>query len=187
VPSSNASRATCWALNKEKGNAAFISNFHLAKSDGADCPVRVFIVGGRPGMTEVSVLRLHFLRANYALIAVAMGSMIWPAILTHSGDWTLMPGVVKCMLGALSLLALLGIRYPLKMLPLLFWEMGWKTIWLLAVALPHWLSGSMDAATSQTAFETGLVVMIYAAMPWRYVLDQFGRAKGDRWSFRDPG
>jgi len=116
-----------------------------------------------------------------------MGSMIWPEILTHSGNWALMPGVVKCMLGSLSLLALLGIRYPLKMLPLLFWEMGWKTIWLLAVALPQWQAGTLDEATSQTVFETGLVVIIYAAMPWRYVLEQFVLVKGDRWSFRNPG
>jgi hypothetical protein len=32
-------------------------------------------------------------------------------------SWALMPGVVKCMLAALSALAILGLRYPLRMLP----------------------------------------------------------------------
>ncbi|HNW17602.1 MAG TPA: hypothetical protein PKK17_03745 [Sphingorhabdus lacus] len=174
-------------MKKEKDNAALFSDFHFTQSVGAACPICIAGVGWLPGMTDLSTLRLHFLRVNYALIAFAMGSMIWPEILTHSGNWALMPGVVKCMLGSLSLLALLGIRYPLKMLPLLFWEMGWKTIWLLAVALPQWQAGTLDEATSQTVFETGLVVIIYAAMPWRYVLEQFVLVKGDRWSFRNPG
>lgn len=132
-------------------------------------------------MSEVPVWRLYALRAVYGLMGFAMGSMIWPAIFTHSGDWTPMPGVVKCMLGAMSLLALLGIRYPLQMLPLLFWELAWKTIWLLAVALPAWRSGAMDAATAQTAFETGLVIIVYAAIPWHYVLEHYARKPGDRW------
>jgi hypothetical protein len=39
-----------------------------------------------------------------------------------------MRGVVRSVLAAVSLLAVLGIRYPLKMLPLLFFELVWKTI-----------------------------------------------------------
>lgn len=133
------------------------------------------------GMSKVPIWRLWVLRAIYALIAIAMGSMVWPAIMTHSGDWALMPGVVKCMLGALTALALVGIRYPLKMLPLLFWELGWKTIWLAAVALPAWQAGRMDADTAQTAFESGFVVLVYLAIPWRYVWEQYVRAPSDRW------
>jgi hypothetical protein len=132
-------------------------------------------------LSEVSIWRLHALRAVYALMGIAMGSMIWPAILTHSGDWTLMPGVVKCMLGAVSLLALLGIRYPLQMLPLLFWELAWKTIWLLAVALPAWRSGIVDADIAEIAFQTGLVIIVYAAIPWRYAFQHYVRRPGEPW------
>jgi hypothetical protein len=49
-----------------------------------------------------------------------------------------MHGVVNSMLLALVLLAVVGLRYPLKMLPLLFWEIAWKARWLLALALPAW-------------------------------------------------
>lgn len=132
-------------------------------------------------MIEVSTLRLNFLRAVYALIAVAMGSMTWPAIVTHSGDWSFASGVVKCMLGALTLLCVLGIKYPLKMLPLLFWEMAWKTIWLLAVALPSWLAGRIDPEMAENIFATGLVVIVYAAIPWNYVFENYARSKGDHW------
>jgi hypothetical protein len=85
-------------------------------------------------MNEVSTFRLYLLRAGYLLIAVGQGSLIWPAIFDPARTWELMHGVVVCMLGAMAALALLGIRYPLQMLPLLFWELTWKTIWLLRVA-----------------------------------------------------
>jgi hypothetical protein len=132
-------------------------------------------------MSEVSVWRLHALRAVYALIAVAMGFMTWPAILTHSGDWSFLGGVVKCMLGALTILSLLGIRYPLQMLPLLFWELAWKTIWLLAVALPTWMANSIDAEVAENIFATGLVVIVYTAIPWRYVIDHYITRASDPW------
>ena len=132
---------------------------------------------------SVSVARLYVLRAMYALIAFAMGLMIWPAILTGSGDWALMPGVVKCMMGALTLLALLGIRYPLKMLPLLFWELSWKTIWLIAVALPQYSSGGLDVETAEMAIEVGFVLLVYLAIPWRHVYRTYILASADRWSF----
>ncbi len=131
-------------------------------------------------MTAVSKYRLLFLRAVYALLAIGMGSIMWPAIITGSGDWSLMPGVVKCMLGAMTLLALLGIRYPLKMLPLLFWEMAWKVIWLLAVALPAWQSEAMDNDTLQTAIEAGVVILVFAAVPWRYVFAHYIKAESDK-------
>jgi hypothetical protein len=131
---------------------------------------------------DVSPWRLNLLRAVYALIAFAMGAMTWPKIIMQTGDWALMPGVVKCMLGAFTLLCLLGLRYPLKMLPVLFWELIWKSIWLLAVALPAWQAGAMDAETAENAFATGLVILVYAVIPWDYVWAHYIRMPGDPFS-----
>jgi hypothetical protein len=46
-------------------------------------------------------------------------------LVEHTGS------VVGSVLLAISLLALLGVRYPVKMLPLLFFELPWKAIWVL--------------------------------------------------------
>lgn len=92
---------------------------------------------------EIALWRIYLLRAGYLLIAVGMGMQKVPAFLHHK-PWELMHGVVNSMLLALVLLAVLGLRYPLKMLPLLFWEIVWKATWLLAVALPAWRNHTMD-------------------------------------------
>lgn len=47
-----------------------------------------------------------------------------------------MEGVVVCLLAAMSLLAFLGPRYPIRMLPILLFEVAWKEIWIAAVAIP---------------------------------------------------
>lgn len=51
-------------------------------------------------------------------------------------------------LGALTALSLLGVRHPVRMLPLLLFELAWKLLWALAVWLPLWLAHGVDAQTA---------------------------------------
>lgn len=136
-------------------------------------------------MSEVSTLRLHLLRGMYMLIAVGLGITIWPGILSPPPKLSHMAGVVRSVLGAVALLALLGVRYPLKMLPLLLFELLWKTIWVLAFGLPLWRSQQLDANTRETlnACLMGLV-LIPLVLPWGYVVRHYLRASGDRWGAR---
>ena len=86
-----------------------------------------------------------------------------------------------CLLTAMSLLAFLGLRYPVQLLPLLLFESVWKILWLALVALPKAASGEIDAATSDTVFNCSLAVLILAVIPWRHVWRQYVLASGDRW------
>lgn len=126
--------------------------------------------------------RLYVLRACYLLLVVGLGLTVWPNILNPDPSWPLMFGVVQSVLGAVSLLALLGLRYPLRMLPLLLFETVWKSIWLLIVGLPGWLGGTLTAGQSSTLFDCSLVVIIVAAIPWGHVWKRYFAASGDRWA-----
>ena len=129
----------------------------------------------------VGVVRLYLLRAGYLLLVVGLGLTVWPQIRQHAKSWELMHGVVACMLGAISALALLGLRYPLQMLPLLFFEVTWKAIWLVAVALPAWTAHRMDSDTSETAVECLMAAVFLAVVPWDHVVRRYVRQAGDRW------
>ena len=130
---------------------------------------------------EVSVVRLYLLRASYLLLVVGLGVTVWPDMI-HHGPWTLWQGVGKSFLTAISLLAILGLRYPLKMLPLLFFEMAWKSIWLLAVPLPLWLSHRpIDAGTADTIQACVWAIIFPIVIPWRYVFATYAQQAGDRW------
>jgi len=80
-----------------------------------------------------------------------------------------------------SLLALLGLRYPVRLLPVLLFETLWKVLWLSVVALPKAASGSLDAATSEIMVNCSLVAAIIAVIPWRYVWDRLVSTPGDPW------
>ncbi|MGN6148316.1 MAG: hypothetical protein ACTHPD_07245 [Rhizomicrobium sp.] len=144
----------------------------IASTSAADFPAR--------DEYPVAVWRLYLLRAGYLLIAGGMGSQLWSAYLDPHKPWTLSHGVMNAMLLSLVLLSILGLRYPLKMLPVLFWEMTWKAAWLLTVALPAWRSGTMNADISETTFECSLIVLFLFLMPWDYVWRNFVTAKSER-------
>ncbi|MBB3110061.1 CHASE2 domain-containing sensor protein [Paenibacillus phyllosphaerae] len=136
-------------------------------------------------MNEVSLFRLYVLRAAYLLIAVGLCVQVWPGVISTAihpdQGWELMEGVVQCMLAAFAVLCLLGVRYPLQMLPILLWELLWKSLWLLIVALPAWANGQMDESVWATTFACLLVVIVPIAMPWRYFVDKYMLRSGDRW------
>ncbi|WP_230430452.1 hypothetical protein [Xanthomonas melonis] len=129
----------------------------------------------------VPLWRLYGLRAGYLLLVVGLGVQVWPGIVLRHDGWELMEGVVQCMLGAIGLLALLGLRSPLKMLPLLLFEIAWKCLWLGFVAAPRLLHDRMDAGTWSTVSACLLVVIFPLLIPWRYVLRTYARAPSERW------
>jgi hypothetical protein len=133
-------------------------------------------------MSDVSTFRLYLMRATYLLIAVGLGFTIWPGIIHHAKAVELMDGVVSSLLAAVSVLAALGIRYPLKMLPVLLFELVWKSIWLIAFALPLWSAHQIDAETGESVKACLMgIVICPIAIPWPYVLANYLKTPGDRW------
>ena len=132
-------------------------------------------------MQQPSILRLNFLRCGYLLLVIGLGATIWPSILDTTESFEFHRGVIVCMLASMSVLAVLGLKYPLRMLPVLFFEMGWKTIWLLRVALPLWSSHRLDAATTETAFECAVAAVFPFIIPWPHVWNLYVITPADPW------
>ena len=132
-------------------------------------------------MTDISLFRLYALRAVYLLVAGGLAATIWPLVINHSPQWPLMNSVVGSMLAAVSVLAAFGIRYPLQMLPVLLFELAWKSIWLIAVALPLWSANQLDARTWETVRDCLVAAILIPVIPWRYVIAQYVTMPGDRW------
>jgi hypothetical protein len=144
---------------------------------GRDIPVIAPARSATPA--ELSLTRLHLMRAGYLLMGVGLAVVKWP-LLPDAASLPLYEGVTLCMLTAMSLLAFLGLRYPAKLLPLLLFESAWKLLWLSLVALPKAITGNLDEATTETLVNCCLVVVILAVIPWRYVWRNYVRATGDR-------
>lgn len=130
---------------------------------------------------DIALWRMYLLRAGYLLIAVGMGSQLWSAYFAPHKPWTLTHGVMNAMLLSLVLLSLLGLRYPLKMLPLLFWEIIWKATWLLTIGLPAWRVGNIPDDIASTAFDCSVGMIFFVIVPWGYVRRTFVVMPAERW------
>jgi len=133
-------------------------------------------------MTEVSTLRLYVLRGTYLIGAVGLAVSVWPVLLDHSTDWASTHGTVAGIMAGLSVMSLLGLRYPLKMLPILVLELVWKSIYLVAVSLPAWLAGQLDANLLSNAKTClGSVIVLLIILPWPYLFTHYIKAPAERW------
>ena len=129
---------------------------------------------------QVPPWQLNLLRVGYLILGLGLVVTKWPLLL-QARTWDLQAGTVEYMLVAMSLLALLGLRYPLRLLPILLFEVGWKLLWLGVVALPLWWNHELHGATLDRVGELLWVVIIIAVIPWRHVLTQYLIAPGEPW------
>jgi hypothetical protein len=128
---------------------------------------------------EVSLARIYVLRATYLLLVIGLGGMIVPEVVSHP---LISRGVIPSLLGAVWVLAFVGLKYPLKMLPLLMFEFAWKFIWMLAYGLPQWYANQLPATFAEDSFNIGVgVILMPLVIPWGYVYRHYVKQSGARW------
>lgn len=129
--------------------------------------------------SEVSLARLYALRAMYLLLVIGGAIVFLPQLIGHEPTAR---GVIPSMLAGVWMLACLGLRYPLQMLPLLLFELAWKTIWLIDYGLPQRMAGVTTAQFTEDfkAIALGPLLLI-PIIPWGYVFRHYLKKPGARW------
>jgi len=126
---------------------------------------------------EVSLIRLYVMRAMYLVYLIPPGPLphlVYPDLTGR--------GMITCMLGGMSVIALLGVRYPLQMLPFLLFECVWKTIWLVTFGLPKWQAGVSAAQFNEDIILIGGGGPLFALIiPWTYVWRHYVKERSERW------
>jgi hypothetical protein len=138
------------------------------------------VSGDGRASSRIALWQVNLLRVGYLVMGGGIAVVKWPLLFEHR-SWGLAEGTVECMLVAMSVLALLGVRYPVRMLPILLFEVAWKLLWLGVIALPLWSQNKIQGATLDQTGRILWVVVIMAVIPWRYVLAQYVMARGDAW------
>jgi len=127
---------------------------------------------------EVSLARLYVMRA-VALLGI-WG--LFGTVQTLVDHAPMDRGVHKALISGLWVMAIFAFRYPLNMVPILLFEMVWKTVWLLAFGLPQWWSGAGSPRLSEDLRAIGVFPIVCAiVIPWGYVWRHYVTAPGDRW------
>jgi len=123
------------------------------------------------GVRPIQVLAM---RVGYVLVCALVGYRSWTSIITHQGAWDPLQAAAMSMWASSSLLSLIGIVHPLRMLPLVRFEIGYKLIWLAAVAWPLWAANQLaNSPAENMAYAFLWVVPPIVLMPWGYVFRKF--------------
>ena len=132
-------------------------------------------------MPTVSLLRLYTLRVCYLIMGCGLAVVIWPTVIHHTPELAASRGIQLSLFAGLGAVALLGLRYPLKMIPILLFELTWKAIYLIAFALPLSRAHQITPAVAADISAVLVVVIFLPLIPWVYVWREYVNAPGDRW------
>ena len=119
-------------------------------------------------------INIYLLRLIFALTFFVVGKDSWTVILTFKGTWDPVRAVAFSVWAAYSLLCFLGLYHTLKMLPIIMFQIFYKTIWLAFVALPLWSSGKLAGSPAEEMTYVFLwIILAYVAMPWKYFMQHY--------------
>lgn len=109
------------------------------------------------------------LRLFFAAMVIVLGSNQLNYILEGASEWTRWRGLGHSMLFALAVFAIGGLFRPLVFLPIMIYEIAWKAVWLVVVALPPWLAGQEIPSVVNTKSSIIGICLIIIVIPWKYV------------------
>jgi len=122
----------------------------------------------------VPKINIYILRLMFILMVVFLGKDAWTHILTFKGTWNATDAMAWCIWASYSVLAILGILHPLKMLPIVMLEILYKVLWLGLVAYPLWKSNQLIGSQAEGMTNGFLWVLLpIVAMPWRYFFRKY--------------
>jgi hypothetical protein len=105
---------------------------------------------------------------------MGLGIIIVPEMIKSSFPWPVEEpvafGIIGSIYVACGLLSVLGLRSPLKFVPLLLLQLFYKSVWFIGVALPLWATGHFPSYAIPTViiFAT-FIVGDLIAIPFSYV------------------
>lgn len=130
------------------------------------------------GEREVSLARLYVLRATCVLFFAAGPFIALPDVIHPDPA---VRGLMSSLVAGFWVMSILGLRDPLRIMPIFLFEFVWKTIWLLAFGLPRWSSGMASPHLRQDLLEIGTFPFLLALIiPWGYVWRHYIRTTFSR-------
>lgn len=133
----------------------------------------------------VRPVNIYLLRTLFLLMFLFVGYDSWSYLLKHEGAWDPMRAAAWSMFASYSLLSILGVVRPLKMLPIMVFMVFYKCIWLLFVAYPLWAAGQLAGSPAEGMAKVFMWVPVaIVAVPWKYALDTYvlNRRETRRWT-----
>jgi len=125
-------------------------------------------------MSQIGKYRLVSLRVFYFFVGISFIFLASFDPLYNQVDIDSLKSIMKSVLFAVALLALIGVLQPLRMLPLLFFSAFWKCILLMAFVIPSYFGGGLDDSLKNILLPISIGLLItLIVIPWKYALSNF--------------
>jgi len=118
---------------------------------------------------EPGKIRRLAIRIVFLLTAIALLPSTFQALFLSEAPPEPFYGIALSFWLALSALSLLGLLYPIKMLPLLILQMLYKGFWLLGVGLPLWSENNLSPYEDLFFANAFGIFIDIAVIPWIYL------------------
>jgi hypothetical protein len=114
-------------------------------------------------------INIYLLRLLFTLMFLFLTYDSWSHIVNHTGPWDNANAAAWCMWGSYSVISFIGILRPLKMLPIVLFEIVYKVAWLAIVAWPLLVKNELIGSPAEGMTRVFVwVVFPIVAMPWGY-------------------
>lgn len=129
----------------------------------------------------VRPINIFALRLFYLLMATLLAKDAWTYILAHKEPWKSYEATAWCVWASVGVLAASGVFYPLRMLPIILFDILYKSLWLVLVALPLLRAGTLEGSNAEgTTWVYAPIILLALVTPWGYVFRtyvyDFGKA-----------
>ena len=122
----------------------------------------------------VRPFNVYFLRLLFLVVFLFLGKDAWTSLLTHRSSWDPYTTAAFCMWAGFALISLIGVFHPLKMLPLMIFEVMYKVLYLVLVSYPLWSTNRLAGSPEEDmTFRFLPVILGIVAVPWKYALDKY--------------
>jgi hypothetical protein len=129
----------------------------------------------------VAPINIYLLRLLFTLVVIFVIPDSWTHILNHTGPWEPVDAAAWSMWASYSVISIIGIFRPLKLLPIVLFEIVYKIAWLLVVAYPLWTKGQLSGSPAEGMAGAFLwVILPVVAMPWGYFFRTYLWRKRER-------
>lgn len=118
--------------------------------------------------------RLHIMRLLFFLNFISLAFDNWSTVLFPDEQMDTLTGVSISFWAGFSLLNLIGIRFPLKMIPLLMLQLIYKAAWIIGTYLPARRNGLLDDSLESFLWVcVAGIALNLLIIPWGYTYKYF--------------
>lgn len=127
-----------------------------------------------PRHDGVRPVQVWGLRVFYALMLVFVAPTAWRVLLATEPGGDPVRAVAWAVWATYPALALFALVHPLRWLPLMFFTIGYKSVWLATVAWPLWQAGRLWGTPAGEVAGSFLALPLLAlVVPWGYAWRTF--------------